>query len=205
MPPRTESDTQQQVEAETQKIGRKLWDHLERRRPSVFERKWWLDHILEWAMADDSVKVQMFRFVDVLPMLRSHESVTRHLQEYFEEVRTALPTAARLALDVSPPNSLLGKALAVNARTNARRMAERFIAGKTTEEVLQSVARLRKQGLAFTLDLLGEAVVSEAEADAYQQAYRNLISGLAPLINVWPENTRSIATTWAGFRAATSR
>jgi len=140
-------------------------------------------------MEDESVKVQMFRFVDVLPMLRTHESVARHLQEYFEEVRSELPWAVRLGLDVSTPNSLLGKALSVNARSNARKMAQRFIAGESVEQVLQAVARLRKQGLAFTLDLLGEAVVSESEAEAYQQQYLDLIGGLAPLVNKWPENT----------------
>jgi len=184
----TSTSVQDAVEAETQRIGRELWAQLGRRRPTVFERRWWLDHILEWAMADESIKVQMFRFVDVLPMLRSHESVARHLQEYFNEVRGHLPWAAQLGLDVSQPNSLLGKALALNARTNARKMAERFIAGSKVEEVLQSVSRLRKQGLAFTLDLLGEAVISEPEADAYQQAYLDLIEGLAPQVNTWPEN-----------------
>ena len=140
-------------------------------------------------MEDESVKVQMFRFVDVLPMLKTHESVARHFQEYFDEVREHLPWAVRMGLDVSTPNSLLGKALSVNARTNARKMAERFIAGKSVEEVLQSVARLRKQGLAFTLDLLGEAVLSEQEAERYQQQYLDLINGLSPLVNAWPENT----------------
>ncbi|MFG0295339.1 MAG: hypothetical protein ACF8PG_05470, partial [Maioricimonas sp. JB045] len=71
----TSTSVQDAVEAETQRIGRELWAQLGRRRPTVFERRWWLDHILEWAMADESIKVQMFRFVDVLPMLRSHESV----------------------------------------------------------------------------------------------------------------------------------
>lgn len=184
-----EVDLARRIEEETQRIGRELWEHLARRRPSVFERRWWLDHILEWAMEDESVKVQMFRFVDVLPMLKTHESVARHLQEYFDEVRSALPWAVRMGLDVSTPNSLLGKALSVNARTNARKMAERFIAGESVEQVLQSVAKLRKQGLAFTLDLLGEAVVSEQEAAAYQQQYLDLITGLAPLVNAWPENT----------------
>ena len=59
------------VEQETQRIGHELWNQLDRRKPTVFERRWWLDHILEWAMQDESVKVQMFRFVDVLPMLKS--------------------------------------------------------------------------------------------------------------------------------------
>ncbi len=188
MAKKTRTDPAAAVEAETLRIGRELWEQLERRRPTIFERRWWLDHILEWAMADESVKVQMFRFVDVLPMLRSHDSVTRHLHEYFEEVRARLPTAARLVMDVSQPNTLLGKALALNARTNARRMAERFIAGTRVEEVLQSVTKLRKQGLAFTLDLLGEAVMSEKEAEAYQQQYLALITELAPLVNKWPED-----------------
>ncbi len=181
------ADQLEAVEAETQRIGRYLFEHLARRTPSIFERRWWDDRILAWAMTDESVKVQMFRFVDVLPMLRTHESVTRHLQEYFEEVRQHLPWAVRLGLDVSPPNSLLGKALALNARSNARRMAQRFIAGTTLEEVVQSVQKLRRQGFAFTLDLLGEAVISEKEADRYQKAYLEMIKGLAPQVNAWPE------------------
>lgn len=176
------------VEAETQVIGRYLWEHLHRRRPSIFEKRWWDDRILSWAMADESVKVQMFRFVDVLPRLRTHESVTRHLQEYFDEVSSHLPGAARLMLDWAEPNTVLGRALAVNARSNATRMAQRFIAGTTVDEVLTAVGKLRKQGFAFTLDLLGEATISDLEADAYQQQYLNLIAGLSPSVNAWPED-----------------
>ncbi len=178
------------IEAETLEIGRALWAHLSRRSASIFERRWWDDRILSWAMADESVKVQMFRFVDVLPMLRTHEAVTRHLQEYFDEVRQHLPWAVRLGLEISQPNSVLGKALALNARSNALRMSQRFIAGAKVEEVLQTLVKLRKQGFAFTLDLLGEATTSERDADAYQQAYLRLIEGLAAEVNAWPEIAR---------------
>ncbi|SFJ47751.1 proline dehydrogenase family protein [Planctomicrobium piriforme] len=189
MASRTRKDAfSQQVEERTQEIGQDLWARLNRRKPTVFERRWWLDHILEWAMHDESVKVQMFRFVDVLPMLRSSTSVTQHLQEYFDEVRGQLPMAVRMGLDVAQPDSLLGKALAVNARTNARKMAERFIAGTTADEVFRSVAKLRKTGLAFTLDLLGEAVISEREAERYQKAYLKLVKELAPQVNAWSED-----------------
>ncbi|MAG94973.1 MAG: L-glutamate gamma-semialdehyde dehydrogenase [Planctomycetaceae bacterium] len=176
------------VEARTRELGRSLWGQLERRTPSVFESRWWEDRILSWAMDDEAIKVQMFRFVDVLPMLRTHESVARHLHEYFEEVRDQLPLAPRLALDVPTDNMLLGKALSYSARTAARRMAQRFIAGASVSEVLQSIAKVRKRGFAFTLDLLGEAVISSREADVYQQAYLDLITGLAPEVNGWPEN-----------------
>ncbi len=177
-----------QVEQETQRIGKEIWDHLDRRKPTLFERRWWLDHILEWAMQDESIKVQMFRFVDVLPMLKSSGTVTTHLQEYFEEVRTHLPVAARMGLDVAQPDTLLGKALAVNARTNTRKMAERFIAGTKPGEVFRSVQKLRDKGVAFSLDLLGEAVISDVEAEVYQQAYLDLIESLAPKVNAWPED-----------------
>ena len=184
----SEAQLGDQIEAETQKTGHRLWSRLQHRQPSIFDRRWWDDRILSWAMADESVKVQMFRFVDVLPMLRGSAAVTRHLQEYFEAVREHLPWAARLGLDVSQPDSVLGRALAYNARTNARRMAERFIAGTSVEEVLRSVNRLRQDGMAFTLDLLGEAVISEPEAENYQQRYLDLIEGLSPATSTWSEN-----------------
>lgn len=176
------------VESATQRIGRELWNRLQRRQPSIFNSRWWLDHVLEWAMEDESVKVQMFRFVDVLPMLKTHDQVTRHLDEYFEEVQSHLPWAVRLVVGVSQPNTLLGKALAITARANARSMGARFIAGEKVDEVLKSVSKLRRQGLAFTLDLLGEAVISEPEAEQYQQQYLRLIEGLAPIVNAWPED-----------------
>ncbi|WP_298861135.1 L-glutamate gamma-semialdehyde dehydrogenase [uncultured Gimesia sp.] len=180
----------QNIEQRTQELGQQMWDLLERREPSMFEKRWWDDRILSWAMADESVKVQMFRFVDVLPMLRSHESIVRHLHEYFEDVRKHLPWAVRIGLELSQPNSVLGRALALNARSNAQRMASRFIAGSSVEEVHSTIDRLRSDNLTFTLDLLGEAVISEVEAEAYLQSYLDLIAGLAPRVRKWSENVQ---------------
>ncbi|MFN0199540.1 MAG: L-glutamate gamma-semialdehyde dehydrogenase [Planctomycetaceae bacterium] len=184
--PEKETDFANGVEADIQILGRKFWDRIQRRAPNILDRRWWDDRILSWSMADESVKVQMFRFVDVLPMLKTHVSITRHLSEYFDEVREHLPWAARLGLDLAQPNSVLGRALALNAKSNSLRMARRFIAGMKVDEVLQAVRRIRKQGFAFTLDLLGEAVISEQEAIAYQSAYLQLLDGLSPLVNEWP-------------------
>jgi RHH-type proline utilization regulon transcriptional repressor/proline dehydrogenase/delta 1-pyrroline-5-carboxylate dehydrogenase len=147
-------------------------------------------------MQDEAIKVQMFRFVDVLPRLKTHEAVTRHLQEYFDEVRSRMPGAARLVMDWAEPNTILGRALAVNARANASRMAQRFIAGQTVEEVMQAVSKLRRQGLAFTLDLLGEATISDLEADKYQQQYLTLIQGLAEQVESWPTDFQLDCDHW---------
>ena len=40
----------------------------------------------------------------------------------------------------------------------------------------QTIARLRRNHLAFTIDLLGEAVISESEAQQYQRRYLGLVS-----------------------------
>jgi RHH-type proline utilization regulon transcriptional repressor/proline dehydrogenase/delta 1-pyrroline-5-carboxylate dehydrogenase len=178
------------VEQETQRLGREVWQNWHRRKPTIFERRWWDDRLLGVAMADESVKVQMFRFVDVLPRLKTHDDVTRHLQEYFEEVRHHLPWAVELVkfgIEQIRPNSVMSRALAYNARMNALRMARRFIAGTTVSEVLAAITKLRQQGFAFTLDLLGEAVISESEAETYQRQYLELVQGLAHSVNAWPE------------------
>jgi RHH-type proline utilization regulon transcriptional repressor/proline dehydrogenase/delta 1-pyrroline-5-carboxylate dehydrogenase len=177
----------ERIEQATQRIGRALFERLDTRRPGIWDRRWWDDRIMQWAMADESVKVQMFRFIDVLPMLRTNEAISRHLHEYFEEVRQKLPAAARLGLDVATRTRLGGFAAAIAARRNAMSHARRFIAGRDTREVLAAALRERRQKRAFTLDILGEAVTSEVEADRYLQAYLDLVTGIAPTVNSWPE------------------
>jgi RHH-type proline utilization regulon transcriptional repressor/proline dehydrogenase/delta 1-pyrroline-5-carboxylate dehydrogenase len=176
-----------QIERTTQEIGRRLLESQGRSRPGVLERRWWDDRIMAWAMQDESVKVQMFRFIDVLPMLSTREAVTRHLHEYFHDVRQHLPSAVRLGLAVATPHSIAGRALAIAARRNALGHARRFIAGTNANEVLAAAMRERKLHRAFTIDVLGEAVTSESEAESYLQAYVGLIEGIAPIANGWPE------------------
>ena len=175
------------VEQRTREIGEDLFGRLNHRSPSIFHGRWWEDRLMNWAMADEAVKVQMFRFIDVLPMLRDHTAIAGHLEEYFEDVKLHLPLAARIGLDLSTSNSILSRALAYNARTNAARMARRFIAGEDVSEVLDSVQQLRKNSFAFTLDLLGEAVISDVEADRYQQSYLDLIEGMSDTVDKWSE------------------
>lgn len=175
------------IERTTQEVGRYLFAHLTHQRPSVFERRWWDDRLMNWAMEDESVKVQMFRFVDVLPMLSTSADVVTHLHEYFDEAQAHLPAAVRLALDAVTPDSLAGRAVALAARRNAMGQARRFIAGTTADEVLAAAMRQRKLRRAFTIDVLGEAVTSESEADRYLAAYIDLIRHAAPIANAWPE------------------
>jgi RHH-type proline utilization regulon transcriptional repressor/proline dehydrogenase/delta 1-pyrroline-5-carboxylate dehydrogenase len=177
----------QQIEHRTQEIGRGLFEHLERAPPNIFQRRWWDDQIMSWAMDDEELKVQLFRFVDVLPMLHTSEQVVRHLLEYLDDVRDRLPMPARVALGIARREPFTRAAITRAARLSAMDFARRFIAGTNTREVLDAARRQRDQRRGFTLDILGEAVISEVEAERFFRAYADLIEGVAPAVNEWPE------------------
>ncbi len=178
------------IEQETQAVGHWLFDHLDTRRHTMLNREWWNDRILDWAMRDEAVKAQMFRFIDVLPMLHSTASIVQHLHEYLGSVRNRLPAAARIGLDLAHRMSPAGWAMAAAARSGAASNATRFIAGANAQDVLAAAFAERQKKRAFTLDALGEAVTSEVEADRYLHAYLDLIAAVAPTVNAWPEVTR---------------
>ena len=140
------------------------------------------------AMCDPAVKVQLFRLVDTPLSKRSDRAVTRHLREYFQTVDDRLPAILRRSVDRIPEDGFVGKAVAQVARFNATRMARRFIAGTDVDQTLETIERLRGQGLGFTIDLLGEAILSDAEAAEYQRQYLTFIDGLTRRAARWPIN-----------------
>jgi RHH-type proline utilization regulon transcriptional repressor/proline dehydrogenase/delta 1-pyrroline-5-carboxylate dehydrogenase len=144
--------------------------------------------MMAMSMADEAIKVQLFRFIDALPLLKTPESIARHLQEYLGEVGEKLPGGFRMLLHRLPARGAPGRALAWLARMNAERLAHKFMAGSNLEEALKAIAKLRRHHLAFTIDLLGEATITEAEADEYARQYLELISGLTQEVNRWPED-----------------
>lgn len=173
------------IERRTQELGHYLFDHLDEQRPSVLQRRWWDERLMDWAMRDDALKVQLFRFVDVLPMLRTNEAVVGHLNEYLNEVRTHLPAAVRTALGIGRRSYFTRAAIARLARLSAMDLARRFIAGTNVAEVVEAAVRERRERRGFTLDILGEAVTSDAEAARFFYAYVNLIERVAPEVNRW--------------------
>ena len=177
----------ERLERRTREIGRALFARVGRAsRP--WRRGWWEDQFMNWMLADPRVRVQLFRFIDVLPALRTPDAVSRHLTEYLDEADGRVPWPLRAAVDLAPPGTDREVLLARAARGAAEVMARKFIAGSTPDEALQTVLKLRKRRLAFTADLLGEAVISEAEADVYQQTCLDLIRGLAGPLAALPED-----------------
>ncbi|MCI0638272.1 MAG: L-glutamate gamma-semialdehyde dehydrogenase [Gemmataceae bacterium] len=182
-----ESVQLQELERRTKAFGQEIFARVEGPRPILFSPAWWDERLMEGTMGDESVKVQLFRFIDVLPLLDGEETVCRHLREYFEEAHEHLPGWARFGLRFLPERGWAARIVAKAARHNAYRMARRFIAGSNLEEALQAVASMRRRKLAFTVDLLGEATITEAEAQKSQEDYLHLVQGLSQAVNSWPE------------------
>jgi len=175
------------VEALTQAYGREIFARLEGGGTVPFGPEWWNARLMEWTMSDPAVQVQLFRFIDALPLLRSPEQITQHLREYLGAAGAHLPLWLRLPLNWLPRNGLAGRLLAGTARNSAQRFARRFIAGTNLDEALATIAHLRRQRLAFTVDLLGEATITEREADQYQAEYLRLIAGLCDSAGYWAD------------------
>jgi RHH-type proline utilization regulon transcriptional repressor/proline dehydrogenase/delta 1-pyrroline-5-carboxylate dehydrogenase len=173
------------LEQLTRAYGQEMFARASQRSPLLFSPGWWDERLMDWTMQDEAVKVQLFRFIDVLPQLRSAGSITRHLREYFDETREHLPGWARFGLRFVPRQGWFAKLLAKAARGNAENLARKFIAGSNLEEALIAVEKLRRKQLTFTVDLLGEATITEREAEKNQQDYLDLIEGLSEEVNAW--------------------
>jgi RHH-type transcriptional regulator, proline utilization regulon repressor / proline dehydrogenase / delta 1-pyrroline-5-carboxylate dehydrogenase len=166
------------LDQRTRAIGRELFERIGG-GPKPWQRAWWEDRFIGGTLDDPLVRVQLFRFIDALPSLKTTESIRRHLVEYLAEAGDRVPWWLRLAIALAPRGSLRAGWLAQIAAASAGVMARKFIAGATPDEAIQTVLALRRRKLAFTADLLGEAVISESEADTYQQTCLALLHGLA--------------------------
>src|ERR1043166_18760 len=153
------------VERRTQEIGRELFRRAREGRVNFSLNRWLDERLMAVAMHDEARKTQLFRLVDTLPALQSSQQINAHLREY-------------LRLPHWPRDGWIGETVASLTEKGVRRLARGFIAATTIEEAEQVIGEMRQRGLAFTIDVLGEAVVSEAEAEQYAQIYRQLVEEL---------------------------
>ncbi|MCC5874950.1 MAG: proline dehydrogenase family protein [Candidatus Sumerlaeia bacterium] len=137
------------------------------------------DMAMNLMMKDEDLRYRMLRFVDVYPALRSQASIAEHLEEYLTagELETGVPPTrlSDLARSIGRHRGITQPAIAMASRLGIKQMGNQFIAGNTPGEVARKVSKMEKRGFLFSLDLLGEFVVSESQADDYQRRYLEMI------------------------------
>jgi proline dehydrogenase len=120
---------------------------------------------MELSAQDAELRAALFRFVDVTPACRSLDDLARHLAGYLDEVEEK-PPPLRAAMKMAETRA--GRtALGAAAAAGVRHMAHRFIVGTTPADAVEDLRGMWRDGVAASLDLLGEATVTEQEADRY--------------------------------------
>jgi len=142
------------------------------------------DKAMDLASADQELKAALFRFVDVVPACRNLDDLARHLTAFLSEVEKPPPP---IAVAMKMGNTKAGRtALGAAAATGVKHMAHRFIVGESPKAAMGELRDLWKDGVASTVDLLGEATVTQAEAQRYAERCAEALDALTAATRDWP-------------------
>ena len=173
------------TEQRIQEIGSELLDAARSKKQSWLSTAFWSDKLMDWAMEDEEFKIQLFRFVDTFPTLVTPEQVHEHLVDYLSQPGVKLPAGLGIGLKAG---GLAQGTMTKTVTSQITKMAQRFIAGTDAASALPELEKIWKEGVAFSVDLLGEACVSDAEAEEYRQRYLDLLINLPEHVAAWQEN-----------------
>src|SRR5436189_3175640 len=172
------------LQSEIEQRGRRIFELVDKYPESLFSKAGFYQRLMTLSMRDEQLKLQLFRFVAVLPSLHTSREIIEHLQEYFADAHDSRKISKFLRAGVG----LTGIVPWISGpilRWNVSEMARQFIAGRNSNDVMRTLRKRRTQKIGFTVDLLGEAVVSEAEAAEYAARYLDLLEGLARETRDW--------------------
>jgi len=173
-------------QSEIEHRGRRIFELVDKNPESLFSKAGFYQRLMTLSMRDEQLKLQLFRFVDVLPSLRTSGEIVEHLREYFADAHNSRTLSEFLGTGIG----LAGIVPWISGpilRWNVSEMARQFIAGRNPDDVMRTLRKRRAQRIGFTVDLLGEAVVSEMEADQYAARYLHLLEGLACETKNWTD------------------
>ncbi len=173
------------LERRIREVGRRLYG-LAGNVPSIFNKRRWMGRLMDQAMKDDEFRLNLFRYIDVLPSLKTSDLTVALLREYFSGLAGA-PLIIRKGIE-RISRGLVPVVAAGLIRTGVRSLARQFIAGEDHLDAAKVLGVLWENGLAGSVDLLGEEVLSDDEARHYMLRYLRLMETLAPEAARWNED-----------------
>lgn len=167
------------IEQKIISLGKSLFikaDH----KDNFFNKNIWIGKMMDWVMKNPDLKIDLFRLVDVLPVLSSNEQIAKHVKEYLlnDKPNNIFINTALKAAVLPLTQGLAAKTI----KNNVTDMAKRFIAGEDINDAKETLTILSNKGFCFTIDLLGEKTLSDAEADIYLKRYLHLLSFLPQIL-----------------------
>src|SRR5881396_2480273 len=172
------------LQREIEQRGRRIFELVDKYPESLFSKAGFYQRLMTLSMRDERFKTQLFRFVAVLPSLRRSSEIIEHLEEYFSDSNNGFHPLVGLGVRVARLAPWISAPL---LRWNVSETARQFIAGRNPDDVVATLRKRRAQKIGFTVDVLGEAVVSEAEANEYAARYADLLDKLMRETKNWAD------------------
>jgi RHH-type transcriptional regulator, proline utilization regulon repressor / proline dehydrogenase / delta 1-pyrroline-5-carboxylate dehydrogenase len=172
------------LQNEVEQRGRRIFELVDKHPERLFSKAGFYQRLMALSMRDERFKTQLFRFVAVLPSLRRSSEIIQHLEEYFSNGEDGFHALVGVGVRLA---RIVPWISAPVLRWNVSETARQFIAGRNPNEVITTLRKRRAQKIGFTVDVLGEAVVSEAEADRYSARYADLLEKLARETKDWTD------------------
>lgn len=173
------------LESAVTRIGEELARLAAGRAPTLFERLWWSQAAINLAMHDGAFKTQLFRFIDMLPSVADDRRLVALADEYFGPMGDQI-FGLRWGLKALSATGIGARLSGHTIRSQVEEMARMFIAGETVDDAAPVLGDLWKSGRAWSVDLLGEATISDREADRYRDRCLQALQALTRAAASWP-------------------
>jgi len=160
-----------------EKIEAKLQTLVRKEKSLPANRAWWINKAMLYLRSNPELRDQIFRFIDVFPVLKRDKDIHIHISEEFAPEKISLPFLLCVLYstrNLRPIKYFLPQLANMAVRT----AAHHFIVSPTKKEILVAIQRLHRLGAKYSLDILGEAVLSEQEAESYKERYMQLMRQL---------------------------
>src|SRR5436305_7646226 len=173
------------LQSDIEQRGTRIFGLVDKYPERLFSKAGFYQRLMALSMHDERFKTQLFRFVAVLPSLRRSSEIIEHLEQYFSDSNNGFHPLVGLGVRVARLAPWISAPL---LRWNVSETARQFIAGRNPEDVIATLRKRREKKIGFTVDVLGEAVVSEPEADEYAARYVDLLEKLARETRDWTDH-----------------
>src|SRR5947199_1483481 len=172
------------LQSDIEQRGMRIFGLVDKYPERLFSKAGFYQRLMALSMHDERFKTQLFRFVAVLPSLRRSSEIIEHLEEYFSDSNNGFHPLVGLGVRVARVAPWISAPV---LRWNVSETARQFIAGRNPDDVIATLRKRRAKKIGFTVDVLGEAVVSEDEADEYAARYADLLEKLARETRDWTD------------------
>ncbi|HMC07474.1 MAG TPA: proline dehydrogenase family protein [Solirubrobacterales bacterium] len=171
------------LESRTRELAEELW----RREPGAWHHPFVALGRRSLGSLDQrpALRSALFRFIDVAPACRGPRERGAHLRAFLREVEDdRVPALLRPLRARSAPTPLLAL-YGLGTGPATALIARQFIAGRSVSAATRNLRLMWRQGQSFALDLLGEATVTEAEAEAYFERCAETLRTLSEVTSGW--------------------